>query len=1098
MTEAQIINSAASQNLQVNYFKAAVANSTLTVEQKASIIAAYEQTAATKAQAAATGTATVATGGFKAALVGLGNVIKAHPIIALFTTLAIVIPVAVALFDKFNVSAEEQAEKTRELSQEFEQLSSELSTTKSELDKVSERIKELQKLAQTGSLTPDQAEELEQLESLNRELQIEYDVRKKLADIKQREAEKSAVETYGKRRYAVVEDNSTEDRPFEFNVPDGKITIDDVAMNMPGIEAMRSVMSTMDMLVKSKQALDEEYAKPNTGMTEHEYSRQSEELQRLSEQYEKLAEQIATDLNMDQSSMDGLTQEGAELKASILDVLEEWNNWGQEVPDILSNTKDGLDDGVNSLDEYAKLLEKFQGAKNSLEQYRKALESLGELGDGAQIPIDLMADLVELCPEAAGLIRTVEDAQQALNDKIAEQQGVAEATYSEMILANQDWLENTINSSARLQTSLASYYGADLSNFRKLAGDKWKIEQALVSDLAGLWSKYTNRTLESLEKQLHYLEYESYSPDINQIRELQAVVELRKALSGQWGDLVDFTPAPGSTKSGKTAAQLAYEKNKSLFEEEYAAWKHKLDMEQISLEQFYNWLDGQDGYKKYFQAQGLSLDDFRKYEKEVFDGSRDIHEQYLNALDHEIRSLEHQEGNENAIISKYREKQAVLRELIEDLHTYLKAAGMSDAAIAMNEQMLAYQSELASAGDAVEDVYQAAIDRIKASINSLIDLTRDMVKQEAEDMIDALEAQKDAYSELVSKRKELLQLAQREKQYQDEVADKSKEISRLQARINALSLDDSREAAIERGTLEEELAQLQKDLADKQNEHYVEVTEDALDKEADDFSKLQDEKIGEIRAFLNDNEALNRAALNRLDTMNQNLFDDLTAYALKYTSTTRAELEDMWATATKAAEKYGSVTNASKVYEDGDVENKVQTIISQMRANGNAYAETTDKKKQQEYSDSSLRLGAQLQQLLGIKVYRDNNGVWWIGNQKLFEVYHSGTPSVGMSPTPKQNEMMAMLQKGEMVLNEKQQSSLWSFLKSFSPATLFDKLASAQTVGQTYEAAGAGGPNIAVTLPMTVYGDLTEENKRFIKEHGRYVAKVVSGEIRGK
>ena len=55
-------------------------------------------------------------------------------------------------------------------------------------------------------------------------------------------------------------------------------------------------------------------------------------------------------------------------------------------------------------------------------------------------------------------------------------------------------------------------------------------------------------------------------------------------------------------------------------------------------------------------------------------------------------------------------------------------------------------------------------------------------------------------------------------------ANKLKEIAKLQARIDALSLDDSREAQAERAKLLEEMAELQEDLADEQADKALDAT----------------------------------------------------------------------------------------------------------------------------------------------------------------------------------------------------------------------------------------------------------------------------------
>lgn len=336
----------------------------------------------------------------------------------------------------------------------------------------------------------------------------------------------------------------------------------------------------------------------------------------------------------------------------------------------------------------------------------------------------------------------------------------------------------------------------------------------------------------------------------------------------------------------------------------------------------------------------------------------------------------------------------------------------------------------------------------------------------------------------------MLRLVQREKEYNDEVAGKTNEISKLQARIEALSLDDSRAAAIEKAKLQEELAQLQKDLADTQHDHYIEATEDALDKDLKEFEYTQDAKITEIRKFLNNNEALNREALKRLDNMNQDLFDKLEQYALQYTNTTREELISMWEEATRAAEKYGSVTNASQVYSNSNANTEVQSIIQQMRKNGNSWATAKTDAERKKYADANLELGKQLEKLLGKPVRRDGNGVWWVGDQKLF-TYHTGTPSVGGKPTLKQNEVFAKLEAGEAVYTKKHQDVIQKLFAVFDPVDKITKAIPSLALNR-YQLAGSGGPNVNVTIPLTLYGDMTSETMRVLKEHRREVADVVA------
>lgn len=400
----------------------------------------------------------------------------------------------------------------------------------------------------------------------------------------------------------------------------------------------------------------------------------------------------------------------------------------------------------------------------------------------------------------------------------------------------------------------------------------------------------------------------------------------------------------------------------------------------------------------------------------------------------------------------------------------------------------------------LEDIHQYRMDAIedeKDAIESLLDLTIDMIKQEKNDEIDALEEQRDIYVDIINQRKEMLQLLDRERTYQQDLADKTSELSKLQARADTLQWaadSGDRNAALELGSVREKIAEKQREINDLQHDHYIETTEDALDTELDNFENQQDAKIKEIQDFLNDNEKLQQAALTRLDTMNSELFADLRSYAVKYTSTTGSDLQNMWDNAFKAAERYGNFTNAMSTLstESGvDKEAQASSIVAQMKYNGQQW-HTASATQQQKLQDDNVKLAAGLSQLLGTPV-TIKNGVWWINGKKLFEVYHTGTASVGGIPTLQQNEMWAKLQKGEMVLNQSQQDGLWNILSSMNPAKMLDKLLSPLASLNNLNFAPADGPNITIDASINIDGTLPDEQiLSVIKKQPRVIGNAIA------
>ena len=163
----------------------------------------------------------------------------------------------------------------------------------------------------------------------------------------------------------------------------------------------------------------------------------------------------------------------------------------------------------------------------------------------------------------------------------------------------------------------------------------------------------------------------------------------------------------------------------------------------------------------------------------------------------------------------------------------------------------------------------------KSALDGVLKLVMDLIKYEHEQMVDALEDQRDAYQEIIDKKKELLQQTRDEEDYESNVSKKLKEISRIQDQINRLSLDDSREAAAKRAQLEEELAELQEGLASYIGDYTSSKNEETLDKAADDYSKYIDDRIKKVEEEISSEEKLYRLAIARINSDWDGLYRDI-------------------------------------------------------------------------------------------------------------------------------------------------------------------------------------------------------------------------------
>lgn len=220
----------------------------------------------------------------------------------------------------------------------------------------------------------------------------------------------------------------------------------------------------------------------------------------------------------------------------------------------------------------------------------------------------------------------------------------------------------------------------------------------------------------------------------------------------------------------------------------------------------------------------------------------------------------------------------------------------------LKDLSLKVNTSLAESSDAYKD-QEDALDKI-------LDFTKQLIRYETEEKIDAINEEVEAYQKIVDLRKEALKTAKDESDYTSDVAEKTKEIASLETRIAQLTLDDTREARAERASLEEELAKLQGELADLQGDHAYDMQIDALDKEAEKYQETREEEIKSLEEQISSEEKLYQEALKRIDTGWKTLYNDLITWNTEAGSVLNSEITKNWDLALDAAKRYGSYVEA--------------------------------------------------------------------------------------------------------------------------------------------------------------------------------------------
>ncbi|MCM1219861.1 MAG: phage tail tape measure protein [Lachnospiraceae bacterium] len=289
---------------------------------------------------------------------------------------------------------------------------------------------------------------------------------------------------------------------------------------------------------------------------------------------------------------------------------------------------------------------------------------------------------------------------------------------------------------------------------------------------------------------------------------------------------------------------------------------------------------------------------------------------------------------------------------------------------------LEHLNELTASSAGEYDTLQEATNALRKETESLIDATEKLNDDNIEatstiedlgyeildtknNIIDYIEEiydkQVSAYQKIIDMRKELIKSAKDEYDYESDVADKVKEIAELQARIDQLSLDDSRSARAERNSLMQQLAEKQKDLADTQADHSMDAQLETLDKMAEDYEQQRSDELDVLRNTVYDSEELWTAFYQTILGQNVSIGDSI-----------NTEIAGAWIRAAEAVREYSA---------------------SVLGATGGGAA---------------------------------------IVSSVTMPRYHSG--GIVDESNLDKNEVLAILQKGEMVLNEAKQQGLYRII----------------------------------------------------------------------
>lgn len=129
------------------------------------------------------------------------------------------------------------------------------------------------------------------------------------------------------------------------------------------------------------------------------------------------------------------------------------------------------------------------------------------------------------------------------------------------------------------------------------------------------------------------------------------------------------------------------------------------------------------------------------------------------------------------------------------------------------------------------------------------------IEESRQDAIDDLKDQLDVYKDIIDARKEIIDTLADEREYQQDVENKNKEILKVQNELATLQFDTSEEANARRLELEDQLANLTQELENIHYDQSVEVQKKALD---DEYAAMEET----INSAINQIESISASSLS--------------------------------------------------------------------------------------------------------------------------------------------------------------------------------------------------------------------------------------------
>lgn len=437
-----------------------------------------------------------------------------------------------------------------------------------------------------------------------------------------------------------------------------------------------------------------------------------------------------------------------DIKNSIIDALAEMPEFEKYFEGLAQAESDVQHETPTSFEipDAETLKQQISDLNSAIDSIQSAYDTLNSAveeynSNGGQLSIDTIQSLLSLSDEYLACLQ-VENGQLSLNADAMAQLAQAKLDEAQATAVTQAMTELNAIANGEAAQSTTNYItgnAALMDSLAKLSGSYEGVAQAAM----------TAAQAQELSAQISAASAKDKTATENVMKGLDTKLKLIQSTKNAISAGNFASVSKKTSKSGSSSKSSSKDELKEAFQAEYDLLKHNLEMEYITEEQYYNGVQALN--EKYFAGKEEYLDDYRKYEEEVYKGLKSYYKSYCDdMMDYYDKKLDaskmsykeycdsvskmladmHNSGKisdkdwydyTKTMLEKQKDAydralSAITRRLQKEIDAWqAKIDALNDQNDALNDQ----KDQMDSAIDAITKVYDTEIDRIQGIIDGL-------------------------------------------------------------------------------------------------------------------------------------------------------------------------------------------------------------------------------------------------------------------------------------------------------------------------------------------------------------------------------------------